>query len=103
MTLPTPDYTATRSIEPQIRTIQFVAGREREQIGKIRRSYSLVWNYRSKEEADIIESVFLSSSGINSFQYALAGEAESRWVATRWSITRTQGNFYTINCTLEEE
>lgn len=103
MALPTPDYTASRAVEPQIREIQFIAGREREQIGKIRRQYSLVWNFRSKKEADAIEEVFIASSGVNSFQYGLPGESDSRWVATRWSITRSQGNFYTITGTLEEE
>lgn len=103
MPLPTPDYTASRSSEPQIREIQFVAGREREQVGKIRRSYTLVWNFRSKQEADTIEEVFTASNGVNSFQYGLPGESDSRWVATRWSVIRSQGNFYTVNATLEEE
>lgn len=103
MPLPTPDYTASRSVEPQVREHQFLAGREREQVGKIRRKYSLVWNFRTKEVADQIESVFITSGGVNSFQYGLPGEPDSRWVAQQWNVTRTQGNFYTITCTLEEE
>lgn len=102
MTLPTPDYTASKSVEPQIREHQFLAGREREKIGKIRRKYSLVWNFRPKEVADTIEAVFIESGGVNSFQYALAGEDDARWVAQQWNVVRTQGNFYTVTCTLEE-
>ncbi len=98
-----PDYGASKSAQPSVRSIQFGSGYSQRAtfgINQDPKAWNLSWQYRTTADTNTIEDFLEARAGVESFDWSPPDEAVTyKWVCSNWTKTMPYANLFNITAT----
>lgn len=95
----TPDYSAKKSVRPEVRKTEFQGYAQRVSFGIHTQieEWNLTFAYRTDTEANAIVALFEAAAGVNYLTWTPPSEATAKkYIASEWDRTRDKPNLSTV-------